>query len=405
MNKKFSLGITISLKAIACAITFVITWSVSLSIYNSKIAGVNEREEIYTKMQEVDSYVRNNFIGNIDEDALIEAIMNGYIDGIDDPYAEYMTADEYYEYTQREKGIAMGVGLNVVIEGTGYILINSISAGSPAAETDIAAGDIITKVGTQNILEIGAAKAVELFSVNEGETVTFTVQHDGEEKEYTLTAKSIATFSVTFDVANEIGYVYISSFNSTTPEQFTEAINTLTERGVKGIIFDIRNNGGGSVSATEQMLNELIGEATVSNAVYKDGTVKPLVKTDSEKSVNLPMIVLVNENSASASEIFAQALRDFKNAQLVGTITYGKAVMQVTQSFTDGTAVKVTVADIVPATSASYKDTGIKPDYIVEMTGIIDTDVSLLKQTSDFQLIKAFEVMETLVQNSTTNNN
>lgn len=405
MNKKFSLGITISLMAIACAITFVITWSVSLSIYNSKIAGVNEREEIYTKMQEVDSYVRNNFIGNIDEDALIEAIMNGYIDGIDDPYAEYMTADEYYEYTQREKGIAMGVGLNVVIEGTGYILINSISAGSPAAETDIAAGDIITKVGTQNILEIGAAKAVELFSVNEGETVTFTVQHDGEEKEYTLTAKSIATVSVTFDVANEIGYVYISSFNSTTPEQFTEAINTLTERGVKGIIFDIRNNGGGSVSATEQMLNELIGEATVSNAVYKDGTVKPLVKTDSEKSVNLPMIVLVNENSASASEIFAQALRDFKNAQLVGTITYGKAVMQVTQSFTDGTAVKVTVADIVPATSASYKDTGIKPDYIVEMTGIIDTDVSLLKQTSDFQLIKAFEVMETLVQNSTTNNN
>lgn len=401
MNKKFSLGITISLVAIACAITFVITWSVSLSNYNSKIAGVNEREEIYSKLQEVDSYVRNNYLGTIDESTLVESIMDGYIKGINDKYASYMTADEYYSNSQTEKGIMMGIGLGVTKAETGYLRITQIYAGSSAASTDIAVGDEIVAVGTQNILEIGADEAAKLFAVNEGESVTFTVRHDGEDKAYTLTAKTTDIVSVIFDEENGIGYIRISSFNSMTETQFSEAIDNLLARDVKGFVFDVRENGGGLVSSVQGVLNRLIGEQTIATARYKDGTEKDLVVTDSEQSVDLPMTVLVDSYTVSSAEIFAMALRDFKGAQLVGQTTYGKAVIQVTQSFTDGTAVKVTVADIIPAKSESYNGTGLKPDYVIEMTSEIETDVSKLSETGDTQLTKAFEIIETLIQTKT----
>ena len=162
MNKKLSLGVTISLIAIACAITFVVTMTTSLNMYNQKIAGVQQREEIYTKMEEVDSFVRSNAIAAIDEEILVESIMNGYMDGIDDDYAKYYSASEYYQKQQIESGTLIGTGIVAVRDESGYVRVESVYAGSPAYEQSVVAGDIITAVNAVSVLEIGAETAINL---------------------------------------------------------------------------------------------------------------------------------------------------------------------------------------------------------------------------------------------------
>ncbi len=193
-------------------------------------------------------------------------------------------------------------------------------------------------------------------------------------------------------IAGNVGYVQVTEFNDSTATQFSNQVDTLIGQGAQALIFDMRNNGGGTLTSVTRMLDKLLPEGDIVSAVYKDGTVDVLAKSD-EGEINLPMVVLTNNRTASAAELFTQALRDYNKAKSVGTTTYGKGTMQTVKKLNDGSAVNVTVARYLPPSGISYDGEGIKPDYEVELTADMEDNLANLDETTDPQLRKALEVV------------
>lgn len=392
MNKKISLGITISLIAIGCAITFVLTWTVSLSIYNSKIASSEKFEGVYQKLKEMDAIVRGNYIGKISDEALETAILNGYVSGIGDPYAYYMPPVSYYELQQTTNGVVNGAGFEAEPDGSGYLKITRIYKGGSAEANGVRAGDVITEIDGVSLLFMDSATAQEKLSGDIGTKISLRLVRDGELMSVTLIRQQIDIESVTREMlANSIGYIRITAFNAKTPDQFSSALDYIKSHGAKALIIDVRQNGGGVVSALKPMLNRLISSAVVATAEYAGGVRKTLIETDSEEHLDIPIALLVDGGTASAAELFAVALRDEQGAKLIGTQTYGKAVMQNTQEFSDGSAVTITTATIIPSKSSPYNGVGLKPDFVVELPA--GMNMEQLTRESDTQLLKALEIL------------
>lgn len=392
MNKRISLGLAISLVAIGCAITFILTWTVSLGSYNSKIASAEKYEGVYRKLKEMDATVRTNYIGDIDNDGLDAAIINGYVTGIGDEYATFLTADMYYDYQQTNSGVINGAGFEAAADGSGYLKISKIYTNGSADMNGVKVGDMITEINGRSLLSMNADAALKLLSGEVGTKLSLKLVSDGEERSVTLIRQQIDVESVTYKLLdNNIGYIKISSFNAKTPEQFSNALNTLNSGGTKAFIFDVRHNDGGLMSAVKPMLNRLIPAAAVATAEYKNGVRKTLIETDSEESMTLPITVLTDNLTASAAEVFAVGLRDEQGALLIGTQTAGKAVLQSAYEFSDGSALILTTASIIPSKSDKFEDVGLKPDYIIELPA--DTPFDLMTQDSDTQLQKAIEIL------------
>lgn len=392
MNKKISLGITISLIAIGCAITFVLTWTVSLSIYNSKIASSEKFEGVYDKLKEMDTIVRSNYIGAVTDETLENAILSGYVSGIGDPYAYYMPPSTYYELTQTTNGVVNGAGFEAEPDGSGYLRITRIYKGGSAESNGVQVGDVITEIDGISLLSMSASDAQERISGDTGTKLSLRLVRDGSLMSVTLIRQQIDIQSVTHEMLeNSIGYIRITTFNAKTSDQFSASLDYIKSRGAKALIIDLRQNGGGLVSALKPMLNRLIPAAVVARAEYADKVRKTLIETDSEESLSIPIVVLVDGGTASASELFAVALRDEQGARLIGTQTYGKAVMQTTHDFSDGSALTFTVATIIPSKSSPYNGVGLKPDFVVELPAGMAPDQ--LTKEADTQLLKALEIL------------
>lgn len=392
MNKKISLGVAISLVAIGCAITFVLTWTVSLNIYNSKIGTSEKYEGVYAKLREIDATVRTNYIGTLSDEQLESSVINGYVVGIGDPYAGYMPASSYYELQQTTGGIVNGAGFEAEEDGSGYLKITSVYKGGSAELNGVEAGDVITEIDGKSLLQMESGTAAERLSGEIGTHIALKLLRDGEEISVNLVRQQIEIESVTGEMMNgTIGYISISAFNAKTPDQFADVLNKLVTDGATALILDVRQNSGGLVSALKPMLNRFIPAAIVATAEYSDGSRKTLVETDSADNLTFPIAVLVDGGTASAAELFAVALRDECGAILVGTQTYGKAVMQNTYEFSDGSAITISTAKIYPSKSANYDGVGLKPDYVTELpAGALPAN---LTADADAQLQKALEIL------------
>lgn len=394
MNKKISLGITISLIAIGCAITFVLTWTVSLSIYNSKIASSEKFEGVYEKLKEMDARVRSNYINisSVDNDALQVSIIDGYVKGIGDPYAYYLPPSSYYEQQQTTNGVVNGAGFEAEPDGSGYLKITRIYKGGSAESNGVQVGDVITEIDNKSLLAMTTSDAQERLSGETGTKLSLRLVRDGELVSVTLIRQQIDIESVTYEMLeNHIGYIRVITFNAKTSDQFSSALDQIKSRGAKALIIDVRQNGGGLVSALKPMLNRMISSAVVAWAEYADKSRKTLIETDSEEHLDIPIALLVDGGTASAAELFAVALRDEQGARLIGTQTYGKAVMQSTSEFADGSAFTFTTATIIPSKSSPYNGVGLKPDFVVELPAGM-TPGQITKE-SDTQLLKAIEIL------------
>lgn len=392
MNKKISLGITISLIAIGCAITFVLTWTVSQSIYNSKIASNTKFEGVYEKLKNMDAIVRRNYIGTLNDDTLENAIINGYVAGIGDPYAYYLPQNAYYELQQTTSGVINGAGFDAEPDGSGYFKITRIYKGSSAESNGVQIGDVITEINGLGLLSMDPAEVQERISGDNGTKLSLKLVRDGAVVSVTLIRQQTEIESVTYEtLAQDIGYIRVTTFNGKTAEQFSAALDFVLSHNAKSLIIDVRQNGGGVLSSLKPMLNRLIPAAEVAKAEYSGGVIKTLIETDSEESLSIPMVILVDGGTASAAELFAVALRDIQGARLIGTQTYGKAVMQNTQTFSDGSALTLTVATIIPPKSAPYNGVGLKPDYVVELPAGMSLDT--LTRDRDTQLQRAIEIL------------
>ncbi|MBQ2799008.1 MAG: PDZ domain-containing protein [Ruminiclostridium sp.] len=396
MNKKVSLGVAISLVAVACAITFVLTMTVSLNMYNSMVSGVQERETINAKIKEIDTFVRGSSIYELDETDILGGIMDGYISGLDDKYAKYYTTSEYYKKQQIDSGEIIGIGVETEIEGD-YLKVTQVHEHSPAEVAEIEKGYVITKVNNKDLLNIGALQAQKQLEGDEGTKVTITTKApDGTENTVTLVRQVIELQSVKGKMIDGYAYIKISTFNALTDDQFIQLIDKFESQSVLGYVFDVRGTSEGDIAPLQNMLSRILPKSTVAKKVLSDGTEEEILMTDGTMEIKKPMTVIVNGNTACAAELFAAAIRDYSGGVLVGSVTAGKTELQTTKSFKDGSAVSISTARVILTKSESFRDVGLKPGYIIDITQQEEMAIKFADPTTDSQLQKALETVASI---------
>lgn len=383
MNKKISLGLALSLMAISIAVTFILTSFFSLQSYNEKVVDVNEKSKKFSALQAMDTEVRKNYFGSITENKLNIGILKGYVNGLNDKYSRFLSAEEYLSQQNSDSGMQFG-GFTLAQDESGYIRVSSIIADCPAYTAGLRDGDIITAVGDVKVIESGFETAADALNGTEGSEVTLTIRRDGVDKKIPFTRGNVELVTASGEMlAQFIGYISITGFKDNTPDQFISVLERLTTNGAKSLVIDLRNNSGGSIDALQQCLDPLLPECVAVSADYKDGRTETLVHSD-ESELDLPVVVIVNENTTGEGELFAAALRDAGKAEIVGTQTKGKGLMQETIPFDNGTAMILTVAEYYTPITGKFNGKGITPDVIAENDGM----------SSDYQYYKAIEVIQ-----------
>ena len=391
MNKKVSLGAAVSFTVIIAAITFTLTMFFAKDIFNRKVANLAEREAVYAKISEIDKIVRDKYTGEINEDDLLNAIAKGYVQGLGDKYAAFFTPEELKAFSESNEGVLEGIGVSASQDESGYIRIREIYKDSPAEQMKLQVDDLIIKVGDQDVKATGYSESVELLKGDAGTKVKITYRRGATDQTVELTRKKLTVQSIYYRMIGENGYIKITDFNEATIKQFNNAIKDLTKQNAKALIFDLRNNGGGTLDSVTSMLDTLLPEGVIATQTDNSGKTTVLGKSDADE-VKLPMVCLTNGGTASASELFVAALKDYDKTKVVGLNTYGKGVLQHTFNLKDGSALKLTTAKFNPPKSANFDGVGIKPDYEVKLTAEQERNFDSLDETTDPQLKKAIEV-------------
>lgn len=397
MNKKISLGLALSLIFLSVALAVTITMTVSMKIYNKIIKDVASRSNLYSSVSEIDDLVRENYFGEINENLLTAMMSGGYVEGVGDRYSYYMTADDYTAYKEEEKGNKGGIGIIAVYDSqNNNIYVAEVSEGSPAQLQGISKGDVITAVDSVAVSQGNYEDLMESLNGQKLTNVQVTYTHGGESKTVSV-ARGYAAQTVYYSVANNIGYIKITAFYSTTAQQLEKALKHMSSNSVSSIIFDVRNTDTGLIANAVECIDILVPVATegtgaLATAVDKEGNTLETFTSDSD-SVNFSMAVLINGKTSGAAELFACDLRDFGMAQLIGTKTMGNGTMQKVFELSDGGAIALTVAKINPYKSESFNGKGLEPDISVELTAEQNSRLEMLSQADDAQYQKAVELL------------
>lgn len=334
----------------------------------------------YRLMAETENYIdRYYYFEDMDKSEMINSAIGGFVSGLGDKYSRYQSLQLTAERNDTQAGLMTGIGITVMLQEDGYIRIEEIKKGTPAEKSGLAVGDIIKAIDSNDVAKTGYEESINYIKTGEENSeLVLTISRNGVLSDIKVKREKIEVITSEGKMLEDsIGYISITQFNDKTPEQVKNNFDTLVSEGAKGIIFDVRNNGGGLVSAVEKCLDPLIPEGDIAVAVYKDKKEEVIVKSDAEET-DIPMVVLMNGNSASGAELFAASLRDFKNTELIGTTSYGKGIMQETFKLSDGSTVVLTVAAYKTTKSECYHGIGLIPDYEVE-NGESDKDDQLEK--------------------------
>lgn len=341
------------------------------------------------QIMELEKYIDDNYYKSPDKDAAMNGALKGYVAGLDDPYSSYLTADEYDDWNNMESGTMVGIGVTVQANESGLYVV-SVTEGSPAYTSGIQEGDIITEVEGESVPEIGYEEAVVRIKGEKNTQTILTIKRNEDLLKMSVTRSEIEVVTVSGTMLEDnTGYIRISAFRENTDEQFIKIFDKLIADGAEGIIFDLRNNGGGLLNSLEKILDPLLPEGIIATATYGNGDVKTIVESDNVET-DLPMAVLVNGNTASAAELFAASLSDFDKSFLVGETTYGKGVMQYTAPVAGG-GLTLTVATYQTVRGECYHKIGITPDYQVILAENFNPDFEAPDIENDEQLKIAFE--------------
>ena len=365
MNRKISVGMAVTIVILAMTVTFSITMLVAMRLFDSTVNSVKEKESMYNKVAEVDRYVRSNDYYTIDETTLYDRLTAGYLLGTGDKYARYYTANAYTELMNIQSGKVMGIGVELCMDQTGYAKVTKVYDGSPAQEAGIAVGDYITVIGDTDVKSLTGADAVQSRLQGEvGTTVSVTwLNSEAASRTADLTHSCYTSTTVDFQMLDTVGYIKIRQFDGTTPSELDYAIRSLTSDGAQSLVFDLRDNGGGVLDDAVSCIDLIAPEGTVAYAEDKNGNRTVIGSSDGETAIDLPMVCLVNGNTASAAELFAASLRNMCGARLAGTATMGKGTIQSSpQRLSDGSAVSITVAKLICGDGSCFDGTGLSVD-------------------------------------------
>lgn len=337
------------------------------------------------------------YLYDVEESEQETQIYKGVVNGLNDPYSEYYTPEEYDSMMVKSKGEYSGIGA-VLSQDKESMLISvaRIYEGSPAEEAGLLPDDIIMKVDGTDISQMELSDAVILIKGEEDTTVTLEIYRKSEYdyKTVELTRKSIELTTLTYEMLEDkIGYIYIATWDEVTASQYFDAIQDLEKAGMERLIIDLRDNGGGVFSAACQVLDYMVKDGkTLVYTLTKEGEKTEITGTDGH-SFTKPFVVLVNGNSASASEIFAGGIQDYQAGKIVGTTTYGKGIVQRYITLGSGAAMKVTISEYYLPSGVCIHKKGITPDVEVELNEELKTKVTVT-QEDDNQLQKAIEVIK-----------
>lgn len=351
-------------------------------------------EAVDKKLQLLNTEIAAYYLEDVDYTALEDGIYKGMLSGLGDPYSEYYTVSEYKQIMESTSGEYCGIGatLSQSKEDGSCTVVNTFD-GSPAAEGGILAGDIIYKVEDMEVAGMDLSQIVSYIKGEEGTKVKLTILRDGRERAVTLERRTIEISTVAYEMKEgQIGYIQLSEFDDVSTEQFKAALEDLESRGMKGLVVDLRNNPGGLLNVVVEILDMFLPEGTVVYTEDKYGQ-RQNYASSADVMTEAPVAVLVNEYSASASEIFAGAMKDYGRGTLVGTTTYGKGIVQRIMDLQDGSAIKLTVAAYYTPKGNNIHGKGVKPDVEVELTEE-NTAPDENGQTHDIQLEKALEVLK-----------
>lgn len=358
-----------------------------------------ESDNFKAKYNNILAQINKSFLNeeDIDADKIADGMYQGIIDSLGDKYADYYTAEEYSAYVEQYQGQYGGIGAYVAKNSeTGDIVIVNPFKDAPAQRAGIKAGDILIEIDGESVVGKSLDEAVTLMKGQPGTSVHVKLLREKEEIEVDVDREivDVPTVSHTMLENEEIGYIYVSAFDDITIKQFDDAINDLEKKNAKGLIIDVRDNGGGRLDTVVAMLNRILSEGLIMYTETKYGMDEKF-EADNKESYDKPIVVLINGYSASASEVFSGALKDHKRATIVGTKSYGKGVVQTLfplRTIGDGSAIKLTTARYFTPSGNNIDGIGITPDIEVEYDK--DKSVKVGKELRDNQLQKAIETIK-----------
>lgn len=347
--------------------------------------------DISTILNSFAEVIDENYIGDINKEEIIDSTIKGFVSGIGDEYSEYMTAAEWEDYQSSALGNYCGVGIYMTTDDNGNIVVVSTIAGTPAEEAGVQAEDIITAINGTSTAEMTVTDASNAVKGEEGTDVTITIYRNGEYIDYTMTRSDIKVYHVESEMLDdEIGYISLLTFDEGCSEEFETHMDELINQGATKIIFDLRYNTGGLVDEALDIVDLFVDNGATTLIEMDSKGNETVTKSETDKKYDVEMVVLINEYTASSSEIVTGALVDNGIAETVGTVTYGKGVIQNVYSLSDGSVLKLTTAEYYTPNKNKINKVGITPDYEVELDETSSEDGTVV----DTQLERAREVLE-----------
>ena len=347
------------------------------------------------KIEYLEKLIDQEYLGEVDNDEMAEGVYAGLVYGLGDVYSRYYTADEYAQETASTDGAYAGIGVSIQKNKNGGVQIAECYEGGPGADAGLQTGDVITAINDTDVTDMELSDVVSLIRENKDKTIVLTVFRENEEKsrEISVDVTDVELPSVFGEMLDKkTGYIQITQFTGVTPQQYKDMFAELKDKGMERLVIDLRDNPGGLLTSVCDILREILPEGLIVYTEDKYGN-REEETCDGKHQLDMPLAVLVNENSASASEIFAGAVQDHEVGTIVGTTTYGKGVVQELRQLSDGSAVKLTVSNYYTPNGNSINKVGIKPDVEVKLASeLLNKDE--ITHEEDNQLQKALDVIE-----------
>lgn len=406
MKRRISVSVALAITLIAMTVTFSVTMVVSMNLFDLTVNDVTEKQAFYSKIAEIDTYVRGNFFGDISDDTLYDAVAVGFINGLDDPYSSYYTAEEYAYLQDVESGKLVSIGLVAQKDAsTGYFRIVKVFADSPAATAGMEEGTWITAVdGTAARNITGSGSLNRLLRGEQGTTVTIETEHIGLGTQASFEVQRINYTAPTVEftmLESSYAYIRIYSFSAESASDFDYAVQQAQNQGAIGLVFDLRGTSTGYIENSYDMIDTLCPRGTIAKTLLKSG-VKRVQRMSDENSVDLPMVCLVNENTGGAGELFAACVRDLAGGQLVGSTTAGRGSLQARPyQLSDGSAIVLTYAQLYTGDDEgeyTFDGVGLTPDIEIAADALSDTALYTPDVQTDNQLLRALELVRSMAR-------
>ena len=333
--------------------------------------------EVEGKLNAIDSVLESFYFGDVDDETAKDNIYKAYLSSYGDKYTMYYTADEYKALKESTNGKFYGIGAVCQLSGEGGVLLVDVYDNGAGYQAGLRSGDRVVNVDGRDITDMELSSAVALIKGDKGTSVTLEVIRGTERLTFSAVRDAVEAKTVSYTLLdNNIGYLSISQFEEVTTKQFKAAVEDLQSQGMKGLVIDIRNNPGGLLDTVVGMLKYMLPDGLIVYTEDKQGNRKEYKGQDNDE-FNLPLAVIVNGNSASASEIFAGAIQDYGKGTIIGTQPYGKGIVQTVKPLTDGSAIKFTIAKYFTPKGQDIHGKGVTPDMVVEYDTDADVDTQL----------------------------